>query len=105
VELRRRGGARTDTLQLHFGAAGALAQSAPLDAGLYETRVKGGTSLLVVNASRELLPRQANVRSGAVGGAAPFGDQPRLRDYHWVYLLLLAALCTEWLLRRQMGLR
>jgi len=105
MELHRRGGARTDTLLLHFGAAGALAESAPLDPGTYETRVKGGTSLLVVNASRELLPRRANVRSGAVGGAAPFGDQPRLRDYHWVYLLLVLLLCAEWLLRRNMGLR
>ena len=105
VELQRRGGARIDTLQLRFGTAGALAESAPLEAGLYEARAKGGSSLLVVNASRELLPRRANVRSGAVGGAAPFGDQPRLRDYHWIYLLLLAALCAEWLLRRHMGLR
>ena len=105
VELHRRGTARTDTLALRFGAAGALAESAPLQAGVYETRVKGGASLLLVNASRELLPRPANVRSGAVGGAAPFGDQPRLRDYHWIYLLVLAALCAEWLLRRQMGLR
>ena len=61
----------------------------PLDAGVYETRVSGGASLLIVNASRELLPRRANVRTGAVGGAAPFGDQPHLRDYHWIYLLLL----------------
>ncbi|MGH7620762.1 MAG: hypothetical protein ACREMU_00315 [Gemmatimonadaceae bacterium] len=105
VELQRRGGSRVDTLLLHFGAAGTLAESAPLDAGLYEARAKGGTSLLVVNASRELLPRRANVRSGAVGGAAPFGDQPRLRDQHWIYLLLLVALCAEWLLRRHMGLR
>ncbi|MEP7086639.1 MAG: hypothetical protein ABI884_04840, partial [Gemmatimonadota bacterium] len=53
VELRRRGEARSDTLALHFGAPGALAESEPLDAGTYETRVSGGTSLLVVNATRE----------------------------------------------------
>ena len=105
VELRKRGDVRADTLALHFGGAGALAESAPLDAGTYETRVNGGASLLIVNASRELLPRRANVRTGAVGGAAPFGDQPRLRDYHLIYLLLLAALCAEWLLRRHFGLR
>ena len=103
VELRKRGNTRADTLALHFG--GALAESAPLDAGTYETRVNGGASLLIVNASRELLPRRANVRTGAVGGAAPFGDQPQLRDYHLIYLLLLAALCAEWLLRRHFGLR
>ncbi|MDQ2766968.1 MAG: hypothetical protein M3Y30_07405 [Gemmatimonadota bacterium] len=105
VELRRRGDPRADTLALHFGGPGALAESGPLEAGVYETRVNGGASLLIVNASRELLPRRANVRTGAVGGAAPFGDQPRLRDYHWIYLLLLAALCAEWLLRRHFGLR
>jgi len=105
VEMHRRGEARVDTLALRFGGAGALAESAPLDAGVYETRVSGGTSLLIVNATRELLPRRANVRTGAVGGAAPFGDQPRLRDFHWIYLLLLGALCAEWLLRRHMGLR
>jgi hypothetical protein len=105
VEMHKRGEARTDTLALHFGGPGALAESGPLEAGVYETRVSGGTSLLIVNASRELLPRRANVRTGAVGGAAPFGDQPRLRDYHWIYLLLLAALCAEWLLRRHFGLR
>ncbi|MEP7066641.1 MAG: hypothetical protein ABI889_11450 [Gemmatimonadota bacterium] len=105
VELRKRGEATADTLALHFGGPGAMAENGPLDAGTYETRVSGGSSLLIVNAPRELLPRRANVRTGAVGGAAPFGDQPRLRDYHWVYLLLLAVLCAEWLLRRHFGLR
>jgi hypothetical protein len=105
VELRRRGDARIDTLALHFAGPGALPESDPLDAGTYETRVSGGSSLLIVNATRELLPRRANVRTGAVGGAAPFGDQPRLRDFHWIYLLLLGALCAEWLLRRHTGLR
>lgn len=105
VEMRKRGSPHADTLALRFGGPGALAESAPLDAGVYETRASGGTSLLIVNASRELLPRRANVRTGAVGGAAPFGDQPRLRDYHWIYLLLLAVLCAEWLLRRHFGLR
>ena len=105
VELRRRGASRGDTLALHFGGPGTLAESGPLEAGTYDTRVSGGTSLLIVNATRELLPRRANVRAGAVGGAAPFGDQPRLRDVHLIYLLLLGALCAEWLLRRHMGLR
>jgi hypothetical protein len=105
VELRKRDDTHADTLALRFGGAGSLAESGPLDAGVYETRVSGGTSLLIVNASRELLPRRASVRTGAVGGAAPFGDQPRLRDYHLIYLLLLAVLCAEWLLRRHFGLR
>ena len=42
-------------------------------------RVRGGTSLLVVN-RRANGCRARRVRSGAVGGAAPSATQPRLRD-------------------------
>ena len=96
---------------MHDGSPNRSSTTPPIilsckkDSVAYETRVSGGSSLLIVNATRELLPRRANVRTGAVGGAAPFGDQPRLRDIHWIYLLLLGALCAEWLLRRHTGLR
>jgi hypothetical protein len=110
--LRRRGSAADDSVRLHFGqgsgASGGgagTAESDPLPAGIYDVRVPGGTAVLVVNASRELLPRAPTVRAGSVGGAAAFGEQPRLRQTWWAYLLLLAALCGEWLLRRKKGLR
>jgi hypothetical protein len=103
--LRRRGAAAADSMVLRFGAGGTVAESEPLPAGVYDVHVPGGTAVLVVNASRELLPREPTVRSGSVVGAVAFGDQPRLRDRGWVYLVALAALCAEWLVRRRLGLR
>ncbi|HEU4641365.1 MAG TPA: hypothetical protein VFS44_02845 [Gemmatimonadaceae bacterium] len=103
--LRRRGTTRDDTVPLRFGRGGTVAESDPLPAGVYDVRVPGGAAVLAVNASRELLPRAPSVRAGAVGGAVAYGEQPRLRDLGWAYVLLLAALCGEWLLRRRSGLR
>jgi hypothetical protein len=103
--LQRRGAARADSVVLRFGAGGTVTESDPLPAGVYDVRVPGGAAVLVVNASRELLPRAPTVRSGSIGGAVAYSDQPRLRDRGWAYLLILAALCAEWLLRRRLGLR
>ncbi|MBX6333336.1 MAG: hypothetical protein IRY91_15930, partial [Gemmatimonadaceae bacterium] len=103
--VQRRGAARADTVTLHFGSGASVAESDPLPAGIYDVRIPGGAAVLAVNASRELLPRAPTVRAGPVGGAAAFADQPRLRAIGWAYLLLIAALCAEWLLRRKGGLR
>ncbi|HEX6535407.1 MAG TPA: hypothetical protein VF041_12495 [Gemmatimonadaceae bacterium] len=105
VVVRRRGTTRENSVSLRFGRGGTVAESDPLPAGVYDARVSGGTAVVVVNASRELLPRSPTVRAGAVGGAVAYGDQPRLRDQGLAYLLLLAALCAEWLLRRRGGMR
>lgn len=105
VVLRRRGTARDDSLTLRFGAGATVAQTDPMPPGVYDVRVIGGAAVLVVNPSRELLPRAGAVRGGPVGGATSFGDQPRLRDMWWSYIALIAALCIEWLLRRRRGLR
>jgi hypothetical protein len=105
VVLRRRGGTRDDSIALRFGAAGTIAESDPLPAGIYDARVPGGAAVLVVNESRELLPRGPTIRSGEVGASAATGDQPRLRGLGWIYVLILLALCGEWLLRRRLGLR
>jgi hypothetical protein len=67
--------------------------------------VPGGSAVLPVNVSRELLPRAPTVRAGRVGAGAALGDAPTVRTAGWVYALLLAALCAEWLLRRRAGLR
>jgi hypothetical protein len=61
--------------------------------------------VLAVNVSRELLPRRATVRSGAVGGAPAVGAAPGLRSLGWIYALLVAALCAEWVVRRRLGMR
>jgi hypothetical protein len=104
--LTRRGApAEEDSVTLRFGAGGTVAESDPLPAGLYDVRVPGGSAVLAVNASHELLPRAPTLSSGNVGGAATVGDRPRLRDRWWPYVVVVLALCAEWLLRRRRGLR
>jgi hypothetical protein len=106
VVLRRRGGTDSLALTLNFTGGAPVATSEPLAAGVYDVRVPGGSALLAVNASRELLPRRPGVRQGAVGQApAPTGVAPSLRSLGWVYVLLVLLLCGEWLSRRRAGLR
>ena len=106
VRLRRRAAPlRTDSVTLRFGASGTVAESDPLPAGVYDVDVSGQSAILVVNSSREVLPRTPAVESGSVGVAAVSGERPRLRDSGWPLLVALAALCAEWLLRRRSGLR
>jgi hypothetical protein len=106
VVLRRRGApARIDSVALRFGATGTIAESAPLGAGVYDATMAGGSAVLVVNGSRELLPRAPTVQSGSIGEGAVSGERPRLRERGWPFLLALLALCAEWLLRRRSGLR
>lgn len=106
VRLQRRGDpSRSDSVALHFGASGSVAESGPLEAGVYDVGVAGGNALLVVNRSRELLPRAPTVQAGNIGESAVRGERPRLRDENWPLLLALIALCAEWLLRRRTGLR
>jgi uncharacterized protein (DUF697 family) len=65
----------------------------------------GGTGVLAVNASRELVPRRPTVRGGAIGGAAAAGAALSVREMGWIYALAVLLLCAEWLLRRKQGLR
>jgi hypothetical protein len=106
VMLRRRGSRGDDSVMVRFGPGATIAESDPLPAGIYDVSAPGGGSLLVVNASRELLPRTPSVRAGNVGGeTAAFGEAPRLREQGWAYLMLIAALCVEWVWRRRRGMR
>lgn len=106
VRLRRRGApARDDSVTLDFRGGATIADSPPLDAGVYDVRVAGGAVLLAVNASREWLPRKATVRSGAVGGRVAAGLGRGARSNAWLYALVLAGLCVEWVLRRRAGMR
>jgi hypothetical protein len=72
---------------------------------VYDVSMTGGTAILVVNRTRELLPRTPTVQPGRVGAGAVVGERPRLRDSGWPIVIALAALCAEWLLRRRSGLR
>ena len=116
VILRRRGavGSPPDTVTVRFTGESGMGETAPLPAGIYETHIIATGSetrsaladgLLAVNASAEWLPRQATVRSGAVGAAAPSGRTPRARTAWWLFAVAIGLLCAEWLLRRQIGLR
>jgi hypothetical protein len=103
--LVRRGGTVADTVPLRFGGTNTTAESSPLTPGIYDVTTRGGTSLLVVNPSSELLPRRPTVRSGTYGTRAARGERPRAQDYSWLFGAALIALCSEWILRRRAGLR
>ncbi|MDQ4080190.1 MAG: hypothetical protein M3125_05470 [Gemmatimonadota bacterium] len=106
VRLQHRGEpASTDTVTLRFSEASTVAESAPLRAGVYDVSMPGGAAILVVNRTREMLPRTPTVQPGRVGEGPVVGERPRLRDSGWPILIALAALCAEWLLRRRSGLR
>jgi hypothetical protein len=103
--VRRGGPPGGDSLTLRFGADRNVVESAPLAAGIYDVRVRGGAAVLVVNPSREWLPRAPVARTGARGGAVAAGAAPGLRRFAAAWLLAVAALCAEWVLRRRAGLR
>ncbi|MBC7672949.1 MAG: hypothetical protein H7247_11065 [Polaromonas sp.] len=105
VVVRKDATAQRRTLTVRFADGASVAETAPLPAGLYEVTTTGGSSLLAVNQSREMVPRRSALRSGAVGGEPAVGDAPALREQGWMYLLVVLLLCTEWLLRRRAGLR
>lgn len=94
-----------DTTTLRFTGTSDVTESAPLAEGIYTVREGDATRRLVVNPSREWVPRApvvAPVRSDAGAPAAP----PRpLRDASWPFVAALLLLCAEWLLRRTVGLR
>ena len=105
VTLTKRGGTRTDTLSLRFPGGALFAESPPEPPGIYDIAVRGGTSMIVVNPSAEYLPRRPSVRDGPVGASAALSDAPGVRTFGWVFGLVIAALCGEWIMRRQLGLR
>lgn len=105
VQLARAGTERSDSLVLRFGEGSLFAESPPLAAGVYDLSVRGGTSRLAVNVSDELLPRRPTVSSGAIGSGVAFADAPRARLIGWVFAIVIALLCAEWVLRRRLGMR
>ncbi|MEX2153478.1 MAG: hypothetical protein WD825_09075, partial [Gemmatimonadaceae bacterium] len=105
VVLQHRRRTRVDTLTLRFGAATAVQETPPLPQGVYDVIVPGGRTLLVVNASAELLPSLPRLRSGHVGSRVRPDDAPWARTSGALYAIVLLLLCAEWILRRRMGLR
>ncbi len=105
VVLTRRGGGAPDTLRLRFTEGAATAATPSLAPGIYDAAMAGGSAVLVVNESRELVPRAPGVVSSAIGGAPAPSAGPPARTMGWPYLLLVACLCGEWVMRRRAGLR
>ncbi|MEP6618449.1 MAG: hypothetical protein ABJE47_04010 [bacterium] len=106
VVMKRRGApSRSDTLVVRFANGASVAASGGLPQGIYDVTANGGASVVAINASRELVPRRITVKSGEVGGEVSIGEAPLLRDWAWVYAIVVILLCAEWLLRRRVGLR
>jgi hypothetical protein len=105
VQLRRRGDAGVDSLTLRFAGASFETTSPALAAGVYDVQAEGGPSVLVVNASREWVPRAPTVRDGVLSRGALSSDAPRLADAGWPFVLALLLLCGEWIGRRAAGYR
>ena len=92
-------------LSLRFESGATSAESPPLPRGIYDVRMAGGSAVLAVNASRELLPRRPALRSSTTGGAAAAGTAPSARSRWWLFALAILLLSLEWILRRRQGLR
>ena len=101
-----RDAAAGDTVRIRFagGVVEANSRRRP-PPGVYDVRTTGGTSVLVVNASREWVPRAASVRDGALSRGGLSTDAPRLSDRWWPFVAALLLLCAEWIVRRFVGLR
>ncbi|QJR35295.1 hypothetical protein [Gemmatimonas groenlandica] len=105
VRLSRRGGTAIDSLTLRFTGSSFETTSPALAAGVYDVQAEGGASVLVVNASREWVPRAPTVRDGVLSRGALSSDAPRLADAGWPFVLALLLLCGEWIGRRAGGYR
>ena len=106
VAIRQRGGTgRADSITLRFGPSATIVETPAKAPGVYEVTMRGGSALVVVNQSREWLPRAARVQTGAVRGIATADTAPRLRSMGWAYAAAIVMLCVEWILRRRRGMR
>jgi hypothetical protein len=92
-------------MTVRFGAGLLFAETPPRPAGVYDISTKGGLSVLVVNPSAEVLPRRPTVVAGEIGTGEALTDAPRLRGIGWIFAIVIVSLCTEWIIRRRLGLR
>jgi hypothetical protein len=97
--------AATDSLTLYFSDTRFETTSHPLAPGVYDIESAGGTSVLVVNASREWVPQAPTLRAGPATQGATGGDAWLLSDSGWPFLFALLLLCAEWIGRRTVGQR
>ena len=102
---RRSATGRVYTVPLRFPDGATVTETPPMQAGVYDARMEGGSAVLVVNASRELVPRRPTTTPGRTGVASALGEAVALRSIGWLYLLVVSMLCGEWLLRRRAGVK
>lgn len=115
VRLTRRGAIGAGGPSASASPAGELAirfpgttfetTTAPLEAGQYEAQAVGGVSLLIVNPSREWVPRPAQLPVGSAARGRPSTEAPQLREFGWPFVVALLLLCAEWVGRRYGGHR
>lgn len=94
-----------DSITLAFASRSFETTLSTLPPGVYDVETRGGRSVLVVNASREWVPRAPAVTAGAASRTASASDAPRLVDSGWPFVLALLLLCAEWIGRRATGQR
>ena len=105
VALARRGGTDTDSVVVRFASGQLFTETPPVNAGIYDISANGGTSVLVVNQSAEVLPKRPSVVEGEIGTGEALTDAPRLRGIGWIFAIVILSLCGEWMLRKRLGLR
>ncbi len=94
-----------DSVLLSFSATQDLVESAALAEGRYTIRTGEHTRRLVVNPSREWVPRAPTPAPEFSAGGAPSMAARSLIERTWPFVLALVLLSGEWLLRRRVGLR
>lgn len=104
VTLRSNDTTRTDTLRFDAGGRAEL----PLPPGVYRYALSGGGGpeqgvVAVETYSDEWLPRAPSLASQPGEATATLGSVG-LRDRWWLFVIAIAALATEWALRRRQGL-
>ena len=105
VALVRRGTTQRDSVTVRFTGGALFAETPARPAGVYDITTRGGTSVLVVNPSAEVLPRRPSVVEGDIGTGEALTDAPRLRGIGWIFAIVILSLCVEWIIRRRLGLR
>ena len=95
----------TRSFTLRFTGDARTATTPTLPAGRYTATMRGGSASFVVDAAEELLPIRPPTHAIARGSAPSGAPAPPLGERWWAYVLALAALCGEWVIRRRAGLR
>ena len=104
VRLQDRTGG-TDSLRLLFTGTTTELRSPARRAGVYDVVTSGGNAVLVVNASREWLPRAPVDPAMRAASTDITRGAPRLLDASWPFVVILLLLSAEWIGRRSGGQR